>query len=373
MKPVRICYVIAGLDVGGAEMSLLRLILSQSDSLYHHTVVVLTPGGKLLPRFEAAKIEVVELSFARSPTRSFLKLIRILQGLRPDLVHTWLYHADLIGGIAAKLAGVGPVVWCVHSTNFQSSRWDRTLLLRRLCALVSRWIPRAIVFVAQSARALHVRLGYKARLMMVIPNGFVVRPVPPSPETARLRSLYGTAGVIGWVGRYNPDKDIGCFLDALRLLANGGTHFTAVMVGSGLEGTNVELAALIKTRSLGDRIHLLGLRADVTSCLASFDIFCLSSRSEAFPLVLGEAMAASLPCVATDVGDVGYLLGDAGRIVPPRDAAALAEGLRGMLGLQETARREIGERAAARIRTHFSMESTGLQYSRMYEEVLAPG
>ena len=367
--PIRICHVIAGLSVGGAETVLLRLILSQPDSTYHHSVVALTPGGAMRPQFDAAGIPVVELNFSRAPLGSFFRLIRLLRKSRPAIVHTWLYHADLIGGIAARLAGVGPVVWCVHSTDFTSTRWSRTVLLRRLCAFISGAVPRAVVYVARSAQELHVRLGYRVRRSAVIPNGFSCQQAPPLPEIVRLRPP-GPAAIVGWVGRYSPDKDIPCFLNALQLLAGAEPNFAVVMVGSGLDKTNAALIAAIKERSLERHISLLGLRPDVASCLASFNIFCLSSRSEAFPLVLGEAMAAGLPCVSTDVGDVRLLLGDTGLIVPPEDPAALASALGEMLALPGFARSELGARAAARIRSEYSLASTSRQYRSLYVELL---
>ena len=371
MKPIRICHVIAGLSVGGAETVLLRMILSQPDAAFHHSVIALTPGGTMRPQFESAGIPVIEMNFSRAPVSSFFRLIRVLRKSRPDIVHTWLYHADLIGGIAAKLAGVGPVVWCVHSTDFTSTRWSRTVLLRRLCALVSSTIPRAVVYVARSAQELHMRLGYRVRRMAVIPNGFSCQKAQPLSEITSLRAP-GQAAIIGWVGRHNPDKDIPCFLNALQLLAGAGRKFTVVMVGRGLEMANTALTASIKERSLEQHISLFGLRSDVASCLAAFDIFCLSSCSEAFPLVLGEAMAAELPCVSTDVGDVRFLLGDTGLIVQPEDPAALARALGEMLSLPGSARIEMGRRASARIRSDFSLASTCLHYRSLYAELLSP-
>jgi glycosyltransferase involved in cell wall biosynthesis len=122
-----------------------------------------------------------------------------------------------------------------------------------------------------------------------------------------------------------------------------------------------------------DRFVLLGERRDVPVCLAAMDIFCLSSRTEAFPNVVGEAMAMGLPCVATDVGDVAVLMADTGVVVPKADPDALAQGVARLVALGPDYREQMGKRAKQRIRETFTMACVRQRFERIYENVLARG
>lgn len=367
----RVLHVITGLVVGGAENALYRLVLQSHGGDWSHTVVSLTPEGGMRERFEEAGIELIVMDFRRRPLAEFFRLVRLIRARRPDIVQTWLYHADMLGGLAARLAGVRNVIWGIRSLEVEGGCARPTAFVRRACAAISRWVPHTIVCVAEAARVAHARLGYDAGRMVVIGNGFDLARLAATPaQRDRLRAAHGIADgeiVVGTVGRFNPDKDHATFVAAAGRIARGDPRLRFLMVGRGLDRDNAQLAGWIAATGVPERFVLLGERADVPACLAAMDVFCLSSRTEAFPNAVGEAMALGLPCVATDVGDVAMLLADTGVVVPRCDPARLAGGLRQVLAMEPSARHALGQRARARIHAEFTMERARQRFESIYE------
>lgn len=377
---LHVLHVITGLEVGGAEMTLARLVASLDRARFRHTVVSLSPDGALATEIAAAGVPVHRLGMRRgfgSALAGIWKLRRRLRATRPDLVQTWLYHADFVGLLAARLAGMRPVVWNLRCADMDLSRYAATTrLLVRLLARLSA-MPDAVIVNAEAGRRWHERLGYRPRRWAVIPNGFDVdRFRPDAAARAAFRRDLGIADnvpVIGTVARFDPMKDPGTFLRAAAILGRMRADAHFVMIGRGLDAANPALAADAQAAGLGPRLHLLGERRDVAALLSGFDLFALTSFSEGFPNVLGEAMAAGLACVATDVGDARLLLGDCGRIVPRADAQAMAAAWGGLIAAGPAARAALGDKARARIAADFTPAAATAAYERLYAELAGAG
>lgn len=372
--------IIIDLDVGGAELMLKRLVEAHCGSpRYKHTVVSLTGLGVLGPKLREAGVEVFALemqSMLDAPV-TLARLWRLIRRTRPDVVQTWMYHADLLGGIAARLAGVRAVMWGIRTTDVRSGNSGWTRLLMRACALLSRLVPASIVCAADAARRAHEAAGYDARRMKVVPNGFA-RPDPGlyvlSQREARLRcGLSGAGLVIGTVGRFNEAKDHQNFVRAASIVARHDPELRFLMVGRDVTPANQVLAGWIAEGGVADRFVLLGERPDVSVCLAAMDVFCLSSRSEGFPNVLGEAMAMGVPCVTTDVGDAAVLVADTAIVVPRQNAVLLAAGIAKVLALAPPARAHMGLAGRNRIEAEFSMERTRERFEEIYEQLAGEG
>jgi glycosyltransferase involved in cell wall biosynthesis len=372
-----VLHVITGLAVGGAEMALYRLILAFRGSQYRHTVIVLSPGGGMYPRFAASGVTLIVLDVRRSPISDLVRLIRLVRTMRPDIVQTWLYHADFLGGLAARLAGNRNVIWGIRTTDVDGGCARSTALVRHLCASLSRWVPHTIVCVAEAARRSHALLGYDASRMVVVGNGFDLSAFSPGQDgRTALRAHCGFASddiVLGTLGRFNLDKDYPNFVKAAGQLASRYPRLRFLMIGKSLDAANAELARWIAATGYAKRFVLLGERADIAICLSAMDIFCLSSRTEAFPNVVGEAMAMGLPCVATDVGDVAVLMAGTGVLVPRANPDALAQGVAGLMALDPAHRRQMGQLARARIGARFTMGCVRERFERIYEGVIARG
>lgn len=373
---MKVAHVIIGLNVGGAELMLSRLIESQyTHKDIVHSVISLTDLGVLGKRLVEQGINVYCLgmtSIFRGPL-VFVKLRTLLKQLQPDVIHTWMYHADLLGGLAARSIGLRNIVWCIRSTDIRKGGSKVTLLIRKLCACLSGWVPRVIVCAADASRTVHEAVGYKANKMLVIPNGFDMDKLLVSNSAGiAVRKELGIDPndiLVISVGRFNPVKDHKTFIAAAGKLAAQFNNVKFLLVGRDLDFTNRPLMEMIAVTNKADKFYLLGERNDVASCLKASDIFCLHSVTEGFPNVLGEAMAAGLPCVTTDVGDAAYLLNNPDWVVPAESPDLLALKLSELLTLASEERTKLGQAASNRIRDHFTMDVVSKRYRALYDSV----
>lgn len=373
----RIVHVIIGLGRGGAEKALANLVLMfAEDREFEHVVISLKDMGCYGELLRSKGVSVFCLGLFRpiDALAVFMKLVVLLRNLRPDLIQTWMYHADFIGGLAAKLAGSPPVIWGVHSFDLKRGARLSTRLVQRLCALASSWLPARILCVAEASRRSHVEVGYDSSRILVIPNGFDLSASDVlAEEVTSLRDglKCGRDGVIvGCVGRFHPAKDHHNFIRAAALLREQYSDVWFMMVGPGLDWSNEVLVQWIDDVGIRDRVLLMGERDDIPQCLKAMDIFCSSSRTEAFPLVVGEAMVMGRPAVVTDVGDTGLLVGDAAVVVPREDAGALAMGLARLISAPKDEREKLGMRAQERVRFHFSAERNRERTIEVYRSLL---
>jgi glycosyltransferase involved in cell wall biosynthesis len=344
---------------------------------FHHVVVSLTSAGDVGARLRNAGIELHTLGFRYSlgAFKAFWRLRKLLRELRPDVVQTWMYHADLIGGLAARGAGSSAIAWGVRSTfmQFEGSRFTR--VVARACAMLSTRIPRVIVCAAEASRRVHVEMGYDAARMRVIPNGFdISRLAGGADRRADRRAEFGFDArtvAIGAIGRFSPVKDYPTFIEACAIVGARMPFVRFLLAGRGLDAENRELVNRLEKAGLRDRFVLLGERNDIPECLAALDVFCLSSRSEGFPNVVGEAMGAGVPCVVTDVGDAALLVGDTGEVVAPGDPQALGAALLRIAGYDPDTRQARGAAARRRIEREYSLDATCARYESLYRELAA--
>ncbi|PKI26037.1 glycosyl transferase [Pseudomonas monteilii] len=353
-----------------------RLIESQKKlSRYHHSVISLTDLGVIGPQLieQGISVRCLGMKGLLGLPKAFFCLLTEMRSIRPDIVQTWMYHADFLGGLAARFAGIRNVIWGVRTTDLEMGGKPATRLIRKLCAYLSRSIPKKIVCAAEASRKAHVAVGYNEQRMLVIPNGFDLSRLNATPEQrCMLRaslSLSKEHLVIGSLGRFNPVKDQANFIAATAMLAELNPALRFLMVGRDLTPDNMALTKLLNDTGYADRYILLGERGDAPVCLSAMDIFCLHSKTEGFPNVLGEAMAMGVPCVVTDVGDAALLLGGNGIVVPAQDAKALSLGLRQMVELSAEERRLLSKSAKARIVKGFTMEQSSQKFRQLYDDL----
>ena len=353
---------------------LLRL-LEHLDPAYECHVISLSTAGTIGSRIEALGVPVHSVGMAPGTVTPFTlwRLLSLIRVIRPDLVQTWMYHADLLGGLAARLAGVPALIWGIHNSGRNVKMTTR--LTARLCALVSKAIPNKIVLCSEMAHSAHTRLGYDRSKTLVIPNGFDLARYCADPasrgDMRRELDLEVDAPVVGMIGRWHPDKDHLGFIEAAGRLHRRMPSAMFVLAGEGVDHQNSRLVAALEEQDVIRVTRLLGLRSDIPRVMAALDVLALSSIAESFPNVIGEAMACSVPCAVTDVGDCAHLVGNTGRVVPPRDAVALAGALEDLLSLLPAERQVLGARARARVEENFEIGSIARRYQLLYDELLA--
>jgi len=306
------------------------------------------------------------------------RLWRLLRQHRPDAVQTWLYHADLIGGVIARMSGVRNIAWGIRHSNLTPGTVKRsTIWIAKLSAALSAWVPMRIVCCSQQAVEAHKRIGYAADKFRLVPNGYDLARLAPSVATGLgLRTalnLPADVPLIGLVARFDSQKDHANLLAALGQLKRQGQAFHCLLVGTGMDAANTTLTDWLRQHDLTDCVTLLGRRNDIDAVMNALDIHVLSSLGEAFPNVLAEAMACGTPCVTTNVGDAAYIVGDTGWVVPPQDSQALAQGIQSALAaLADTHTWQFRQHAARqRIEDNFTIERVVGLYDAVWREGLA--
>ncbi len=377
MTNLKVVHIITSLTVGGAENMLCKLVTRMNRSEFDPMVVSLGEIGPLGERIQQAGIPVHALGMrAGIPDPSaILRLARWLRGARPDVVQTWLYHADFVGSIANRIAGKAPLAWNIRHSHLDPATIKRsTLMLGKLLQRMSARYPQKILCCSKAGMDEHLRLGYPASKMEIIPNGFDLTAFQPDHSAREaIRGALGLpadAPLIGMVGRFHPMKDHRNLARAAGLLAHDRPDVHFMLAGEGLTNANTELIRWLEKAGMRDRFHLLGARTDMPILNAALDIATLSSAyGEGFPNVVGEAMACGVPCVVTDVGDSAYIVGEAGSVVSPRSPGDLCEAWRSMLALPADQKQALGQAARRRVETEFSLDVVVNRYESCYREM----
>lgn len=334
MISYNILHVVTGLNNGGAEAVLCRLASFDQAAGNKHHVISLMDRGVYADRLERAGVSVYTLNFPRGKisAKGLLKLHRLIRSIQPDVLQTWMYHSDLIGGLVGRLSGVRAIAWGIRHANFDAAHNSRTtMLLMRICARLSSWLPCKIVSCSTEATRMHQAAGYNADKFVDIPNGYDLQNLrPDSNAGSAVRAELGIGAnefVLGMVARFDAQKDHANLVHALSQIKQRGIPFICLLVGNGMDASNNVLRNWLDTAGIADQVRLLGPRSDITAVMNALDIHVLSSLGEAFPNVLAEAMACGTPCVTTDVGDAALIVGEHGWVVLQQDAGALANGL----------------------------------------------
>ncbi len=372
---IRIVHVIPSLDTGGAEIMLSKLVASMDRRCFLNTVVSLTDRGQLGAVIQSSGVEVCCLGMKRRRLNisALPRFIRLLKTLNPTIVQSWLYHADLLSLMAVRFAGSPSLVWNVRCSDMELAHYPFLTRLVRWVLPFCSSLPAAVVVNSLAGQRQHERLGYHPRRWKVIPNGFDTDRFRPDRFAGqRLRKELGLAEdtmLLALVARLDPMKDHATFLAAASQVAAARANVHFLLAGKDTE----RLAPRVAELGLIDRVHLLGLRHDIDRLIPAVDIACLSSAfGEGFPNVLGEAMAAGVPCVTTDVGDARVIVDRAGLVVPPRDSRALTMAMLDLIDRGSDARRELGRAARARIEDVYSLPIIVQRYCALYSDLAVP-
>jgi glycosyltransferase involved in cell wall biosynthesis len=373
MGQIKVVHLITGLNIGGAEMMLYNLLSKTDFSYFPSSVISLTSDDLIGDRIRSLGVPVKSLGISPKNPNPFkiIKLFRWLKELSPDVLQAWMYHANMAGSIAAPLAGNFPVIWSIHHSSFTPQDKSLTLFIVRLLSMLSAFSPRKIISCSEVAKTIHINKGFAPDKFCVIPNGFDVEDFRPD-EGARcaIRKELGVGDdtfLIGNASRFHPQKDHRNLIEAAALVIAQRPHVHFVLFGKNITWENKTLSEWIYSTGMKRHFHLLGLRSDVSTITAALDLSVLpSAYGEAFPLAIGEAMATGVPCVATNVGDSAFLIGNTGKIVPPQNPEFFAEAVLEFVQMDSIQRKYIGMAARQRILDNFSLDAVVAQYENLY-------
>ena len=374
---VRLVHIITGLDAGGAETMIAKLIKGMNREIFQNEVISLTSMGPIGTDLRDAGFKVTALGMRRgvpSPLGA-LKLFFLLGKSVPDLVLTWMYHADLIGGTVARLCGINNLCWNVRHCNLDADKNKfLTILTAKACAALSAFVPSRILCNSRAGLQTHRDFGYLAEKLSVIPNGFETGEFFPDEKIRKkIRKSLGIDDdqfVFGNVGRFDPQKNHAGLLDSLALVLKHNPRAMLVCCGREVSLENEEIRERVEKLNLHSNVLFLGFRQDVSHLFNAFDTYVSSSLGEGFSNSIGEAMATGVPCVVTDVGDSKDLVGSTGWSVDPECHFKLAEGMTEALSVSRPELSRKGSLARQRIVEVFSIQSVISSFEQFYIKLI---
>jgi len=353
---MKIIFLTRSLVYGGAERQLVILAKGLHDRGHDVLVATFYSGEPLEKELLDAGVRIRPLNkLGRWDLLFFLfRLFRVMREESPDILHGYLPDPNSIGVILKPFFPKVRIVWGVRCSMMDSKQYD---WIAGPSFKLSCWLSRfadAIIANSYVGREYHVAMGYPAEKTVVIHNGIDTKRFHRDSEArVRVRSEWGIGEdemLIGLVGRLDPMKDHPNFLNAAALLVQEGKQFRFVCVGSGPANYRASLQELAKTLGLAEYILWVDARAEVSAIYSALDLLVSSSvYGEGFPNVLGEAMACGVPCVATDVGDSAWVVGEMGEVVPPKNSVALADAIQRLLNQKSYEPTRIRQRIVAEL------------------------
>lgn len=378
---MKILHIITGLYQGGAESALFRLTTNKfNDPSVSHIVVSMLDSGIYGQYFIDHGIEVHTLNMKQGAIsfRGLYKLWSLIRKVNPDIVQTWMYHSDLLGGIAARLAGKR-CVWGIVNFNLSPSIASRsTRWTAKACAILSNLIPAKIISCSAQAVLSHQAIGYSKKIFTTIPLGYDLDEFKRDEKAGNLlRKSWGVSRntiVIGFLARWNVQKDHANMLRAFSILRSKYINSFCIFAGPGMEESNTDLKKIIdQTDGGNERLILAGRVNSIPEIMSAFDLHVLPSLGEAFPNVVAEAMACGTPCIVTDVGDAATIVDNIGWVVPPANSIALANAIDQAISLMNNKKLwdEKVNLSRKRILENYSMSRMLDSYYDLWRSVIA--
>jgi len=377
-KRIKIIHVINCLSPGGAERMLFNLLANADMDKFDIKVFSLQDKGQLYSDIKKLGVPVYCFSMFHKIDFifKFIKLIYTIHKLKPDIIHTWMYHSNIIAGFAAKIVSRCKIVWSIHASKLDAGFTKRsTKIAIKLSSLMSFFIPHKIIFCSNSSYYLHQIIGFDNSKMAVVPNGVDLKLFKKSNanklELINKINNEDNTIFIGMAARYDPMKGYDIFIRSAKILCEKYSNVHFLLCGSNVTNSNHELVKMIIDDNLVSRIHLLGYISDMPKFYNSINILTVaSSYGEAFPMSICEAMSCEVPVVSSDLGDCSYIINDSEMIFPINNAEILSKRWEKIITHDEEIKHMIGKKNRERIMSLFEIKNIEKTYEKNYLEVL---
>ncbi|MFK7803981.1 MAG: glycosyltransferase [Anaerolineae bacterium] len=369
MKPIIVTHLITDLITAGAQKALYRLLLHTDRTKYRPIVIALREGDtEIAGQIKALDIPVIDLNML--PRWRFDKMFRLFRELRqqkPDILHCWMIHSNIIGRVVGRIAGVPTIIVSRRSDRNGGEIYTR----------LNRWLVNwsdGIIAVSESSRQAELaETGIAPERVVTVPNGLDASMFMNKPSAADRQVLRTSLGVtdkhvlIGSVGRLTEAKGYPDLIRAFKMIHDEVPQARLVIVGKGK--LEAELKSLAAELDLTDKVRFPGVRSDIPQFLNALDLFAFSSLWEGMPNALMEALAAGLPCVATRVSAAPELIDEGvhGLLVAPQNPAELATSILKLLN-DSALRETLAVAGRERILTEFTLENTAAKTMAVYEK-----
>jgi len=368
MKRIRILHLTTDSRIGGTEKNIISLVTRLHKDRYENIVVALMSGGEMVERLRGSGIEVECLGMRNKfDLPAVFKLFRILREKKVDILHTYLFHANILGRIMGRLAKV-PVI--ISSIRVMEKRRYHLWLDRLTNGMVD-----VETCVCEAVREYTLeKAGIRPDKLVTIANGIDIGEYNLGmnlEEEKRKLSIESNYPVLGVVGRLHEQKGHVYLLEAMAVILEKYPKAVLLIVGDGHLKRKLEEACF--KLHINEAVKFLGLRKDIKNLMALMDVFILPSLWEGMPNVILEAMVLGKPIVATRVGGAEELIEDGvtGLLVPPFDEGALAKAIIDIL-TREDKGRELGETAKGEVERKFPLEAMVRKTEKLYRGLI-PG
>ncbi len=367
-KKVKITHIITGLNMGGAEHMLYKLLKHSSDH-FEHSVISLSGIGYYTSKIEDLGIKVYSLNIKKKNPLTWVFQIKSLC-TDADIIDSWMYHSNLFSYIVGKKMLNKKVIWNIRHSNLRPEANKRmTLCIIHLCAKFSNNID-VITYDSQKSMGVHDSTGYDNNHGVVIPGGFEIdKYLYSEKKRDNIRHELGISKdkkVMLTVGRWDVQKGYYFLIIALSILKKTTDDFLMLMVGTGLSNDNNSLVSIVEDNKLSEKIMLLGPRDDIPAILSSADIYICSSIGESFSNSIAEAMISGMTCIVTDVGDSAKIIGEFGILIPKENSEKMADAI--LISLNKNAPRS--KNAMKYIEDNYSIKKISIIYHELYKKLL---
>tara|TARA_B100000767_G_scaffold259747_1_gene269766 strand:+ start:4123 stop:5250 length:1128 start_codon:yes stop_codon:yes gene_type:complete len=370
---MNIIVITTGLKMGGAETMLLHMVKEWLKRDLKVNIFSLSSACYLDGAFVALGVEVktYNLKSFSNFIPGLYNLCKDLRVARPKIVQTWMPHADLVGGIAARLFSSAKIFWGCHHADLslKTLKWS-TLATVRFNALLSYFVPHRIITVSKHVEAQFLDFGFDKSKLDVIENGIDCSYFK-RVENSRVKlvddlEISENRSIIGFVGRYSFEKRPADFLQLAAMMSKDVDQFHFLMVGDGNDYKNTELLDLIACYNLGNSISLLGVRDDMPLILSSLDVLVSTSVDEAFGLVLIEGLACGCPCISSNNKGVKSIGGGFIRYAETGNIEEFYQGTKFLLSQDVNERNLRRQESASFVRSRYSIEKAAVRYINLY-------
>ncbi len=365
-KVCRITYLITDLDIGGAENSLHQLVTHLNPQKFSPLVCSLSGEGKIADKLRDKGIEVVCLGAkSKFDITVLFKLVNLLRHQKPDILHTYLFHANFVGRIAGRLAGISIIISSIRTMEKQ--KWHHVYL-----DMLTSWMVDKEICVSKDVEDFTKKYArVPARKLITIYNGinFADLHITKNAEDKRRElSISQFNPIIGTVGHLTVAKGLVYLLKAFKLVLEDFPDAYLLIVGGGPQ--EKKLKRLAEQLEIVSSVRFLGFREDAMDIMNTLDVFVLPSLWEGMPNVILEACALGKPVVSTLVGGTKEIIkdGETGFLVAPKDWQGFANSIKSILQNPQT-RQEFGSRGKEFVDKTFSLDRMVADTERLYQEL----